>query len=106
MESGTIADSQLTASSSDTNPPGWQPRKARLNNKLAWCSERKKLGHEYLQIDLGKIRHIASIKTQGLRYALVSFFVKSFAVKYSYDGRSWLSYKEGDRGKVSDTARH
>ena len=52
MRNKEIPDSQITASSSRG---GDLPQNARLHNAKYWCAAEKKK-HEYLQIDLGKVK--------------------------------------------------
>jgi len=51
MQSGSIPDSQITASSHRNNN---NPQYGRLKNSKAWCAKEKKQT-EYLQIDIGKV---------------------------------------------------
>jgi len=68
MESGAIADSQITASSEwDANH---SPKRARLHTREnipgrgAWSSLTKD-SYQWLQVDLGKITPVTHVATQG-----------------------------------------
>nr|CAH8853632.1 unnamed protein product [Trichobilharzia regenti] len=90
MISGTIADWQITASS--TYPTSWvkgcEERNARLfrQNGLAWCAKFKS-SSEWLQIDLGVQALVTGIMTQGRGDG--SEWVTSFMVSYSDDAMHW-----------------
>ena len=101
MENGTIANSQL---SSYTHHDSWDAFKARLNNDKAWCSGTNDNWKEYLQIDLLKIKHVSAIATQGVKtylsFITYSYYVETFMIKYSYDGRRWFYYEESNGADV------
>lgn len=87
MDDRSIADSQITASSSKTN---YDPSNGRLNHiKTAskggsWCagtSDRL----QYLQIDLGKKMTISGIATQGS--GETQDWVQKYKIQKSVDGR-------------------
>jgi len=95
---GTVEDSQF---SSNTHMDGWGPFMARLWNDYAWCSATNHIMLEFLQIDLGNVRHLSCIATQGVHssYPLFSSYVMTFIIKYSYNGTTWFPYK-GNGGSV------
>ncbi|KAF5402961.1 Lactadherin [Paragonimus heterotremus] len=90
MISGTIANWQITASS--TYPSSWakgcSEQNARLfrPNGLAWCAKFKS-SSEWLQIDLGVRALVTGIMTQGRGDG--SEWVTSFMVSYSDDAVQW-----------------
>ena len=93
MESHKIKDSQL---SSKTHDSGWDSSEGRLNNgERAWCSDDNTVGVEYFDIDLLKIRHVSAIATQGVRHLLISYYVKTYVIMYSFDQGVWFSYQDG-----------
>ena len=101
MQSRNIKQSQLSCY---TYQKGWEANKGRLHNSKSWCSVTSDPGNEYFQIDLLRVRHISAIATQGVVFGRFwSYYVKTYMIKYSYDGRLWLFY-EADNGadKVSD----
>lgn len=93
MESNKIQDSQL---SSNTFSSGWLPEYGRLNNNGAWCSKNNDETSEYFQIDLLRVRHVSAIATQGVYWNYLSYYVKTYTIKHSYDGMDWLTYKDSD----------
>ena len=93
MESGKIKDNQISAKTSDS---GWEPYEGRLNNDRAWCSEDKEKGQEYFQVDLNRVRHVSEIGIQGVVHLFLKYFVKTYKVKYSFDGRTWYWFKGWD----------
>ena len=99
MENGKIHDSQLSSFSQFHN--NLSPSQGRLNNNKAWCSRNNAI-NEFFGIDLLEVRHVSIIATQGY-HGIFRNFVKSFMIKYSYDGVSWLFYKDGNgQNKVLD----
>ena len=95
LEDGRVQDSQLSSNQSCCTA-----FKGRLNyNDGGWCSDKNEGNHEFLQIDLLNVQHISRIATQGVRssYPLWrSYYVKTFVIKYSYDGTTWFPYKGSD----------
>lgn len=96
MESGRIADSQITASTQRHATCG--ACNARLN--LVGC--RDKAGawsagvcnsDQWLQVDLGLIREVTGIMTQGRQDA--NECVQSYTISYSDDGTTFTSYQQG-----------
>ena len=89
---GTVEDSRF---SSYTHMVGWDAFLARLWNDKAWCSATNRINLEFLQIDLGNVRDISCIATQGVHssYPLFSSYVMTFIIKYSYNGTTWFPYK-------------
>ena len=102
MESKAIRDDQLDAKSHDN---GWEPRKGRLGNTRAWCSDIEDPGVEYFEIDLKRVRHVSAIATQGIKYIFKEYFVKTYTLKYSYDGSRWYQYKESIAGTYKEKVR-
>ncbi|OWK00584.1 DCBLD2, partial [Cervus elaphus hippelaphus] len=100
MESGVIADAQITASSvlEWTDHTGqensWKPEKARL----------KKLGppwaafatdeYQWLQVDLNKEKKITGIVTTGSTMVEHNYYVSAYKILYSADGQRWTVYRE------------
>lgn len=52
--------------------------------------------HEWLQVDLGKVKRITGVVTQGARSLLTQMMVTEFSVTVSHDKHSWSSVLEGD----------
>ncbi|EDO44886.1 predicted protein, partial [Nematostella vectensis] len=91
MSDGRIRNTQLSAESSDL---GWGPGKARLNGASAWCSDSEKLWTTFLQIRLDKVRHVSGISSQGQSQLVRSYYVLTYALRYSLDGIDWHWYKD------------
>lgn len=50
--------------------------------------------HEWLQVDLGEVRRITGVVTQGARSLLTQMMVTEFSVTVSHDEHSWRSVLE------------
>jgi len=103
METGAIADSQITASSE------WNvkhsPERARLHTKEtsnaigAWASLTNDL-NQWLQVDLNKITTVTHVATQGRNSRSPVQMVTKYKLQFSDDGASFLFYKR--QGESSD----
>ena len=97
MESGSIPDSKITASSEkNANTPA---KNGRLNytSGSSWCAGTSD-SNSYLQIDLQTLHIICAVSTQG--NSQVDQWVKTYTLKLSKDGSSWTDYKEDGLVKV------
>jgi len=104
LEDGRIKDNQITASSHWDNH---EASGARLNNKYkyvnnkiswgAWCTDVKDT-HQYLSVDLGHVRAISGVATQG---AILKSFVKNYKMNYSLDGQEWKMFVQNGAAKVT-----
>ena len=99
MESGSIPDSNITASS--TLNSGTTPAKnGRLNYTAgpSWCAA---VGdsNPYLQIDLQTLHFICAVSTQGNSQA--DEWVETYTLQTSTDGTCWTNYTDnGGQVKV------
>ncbi|XP_049714336.1 discoidin, CUB and LCCL domain-containing protein 2 isoform X2 [Elephas maximus indicus] len=100
MESGVIADSQITASSvlEWTDHTGqensWKPEKARLKKPgPPWASFATD-EYQWLQIDLNKEKKITGIITTGSTMVEHNYYVSAYRILYSDDGQRWTVYRE------------
>lgn len=86
MESGAIPNERITASQSYGR--GYEPWNARLNRQDGYgvWAGKNRLG-EYLQVDLGKLKEIHKIATQGR--VKKSQWVTAYMISYSVDGSKW-----------------
>lgn len=102
MESGAIADRQITASSQYNNNYG--AAKGRLNNKGrpgSWSASRSDR-NPWFQIDLeNNMMKITRVATQG-RYDLPQW-VTRYKLQFSKDGKRFMTYKR--QGTTADTVR-
>jgi len=110
MESGAIADSQITASSEwDVY---YSPKRARLHTKEAglgigsgaWLSLANDL-NQWLQVDLGKITPVTHVATQGRNSYSPGQWVTKYKLQFSDDEASFSFYKR--QGEYIDAvSRH
>ncbi|KAM4621997.1 coagulation factor VIII [Polymixia lowei] len=93
----SIPDSSFSSSSSRSSwLHKWIPSLARLHqtgNANAWRPQNNN-PHEWLQVDLLKVRRITGVVTQGARSLLTQMMVTEFSVTFSDDGHSWNSVLE------------
>ena len=106
MESGAIADSQITTSSEWS--VYFSSKRARLYTKEigtrigggAWASLTNDL-NQWLQVDLGKITPVTHVATQGRNSWFPLQMVTKYKLQFSDgDGASFLFYKR--EGESSD----
>uniref|UniRef100_A0A3Q2E4Q2 F5/8 type C domain-containing protein n=1 Tax=Cyprinodon variegatus TaxID=28743 RepID=A0A3Q2E4Q2_CYPVA len=91
LEKGLIPDSSLNASSFYWSfMRSWRPSLARLHQSGGANAWRPKVcSHCWLQVDLGKIKRVTGVITQGARSMLTQMMVTEFSVTFSQDGHSW-----------------
>ncbi|KAM4585597.1 venom prothrombin activator oscutarin-C non-catalytic subunit [Fundulus diaphanus] len=97
LEKRLIPDSSFSASSFHWSLlRSWSPSLARLHQSGGANAWRPKNNnpHEWLQVDLGKVKRITGIVTQGARSLLTQMMVTEFSVTFSQDGHSWSSVLE------------
>ncbi|XP_022809074.1 uncharacterized protein LOC111346051 isoform X2 [Stylophora pistillata] len=92
MESQRISDSQLSSSRHFLD---FSPSKGRLNSDKAWYTRGS---GKCFEIDLQEVRHVLAIATQGYQGTFKNY-VKTFEIKYSYDGVKWTNYRNENNGK-------
>ena len=95
MESGSIPDNNITASSEKN--ANTTAKNGRLNSGSSWCAETGDSA-PYLQIDLQTLHIICAVSTQGNSQA--DQWVKTYKLKLSTDGSTWTNYKESGQVKV------
>ncbi|KAF7667624.1 hypothetical protein LDENG_00054700 [Lucifuga dentata] len=92
-----IPDSSFSASSIHSSlVRTWSPALARLHQGGSTNAWRPKSNnpHEWLQVDLGQIKRITGVITQGARSMFTQMMVTEFSVTVSYDRHSWSSVLE------------
>ncbi|XP_021094446.1 discoidin, CUB and LCCL domain-containing protein 2 isoform X2 [Heterocephalus glaber] len=100
MESGVIADPQITASSvlEWTDHTGqknsWKPEKSRLKKPGPPWASLATDKNQWLQIDLNKEKKITGIITTGSTMVEHNYYVSAYRIQYSDDGRNWTAYSE------------
>ncbi|CAF1445603.1 unnamed protein product [Adineta steineri] len=107
MESGLIADSDLTSSSThDVSSVG--PQMARIRTELeggAWCPD-KPIGsksYEYIQIELHKLFFINAIETQGrFDNGQGNEYAEYYQIQYQRENNSssWINYYDKKTNKT------
>ena len=95
VETGKIADSQISSSSAY---PGLEAVRGRLKGTSSW-SARVLNKDQWIQIDLSRVEVITAIATQGRANA--DQWVKSYSVAYSLDGENFVPYETEDIVKAS-----
>lgn len=102
MQNGKIPDAQITASSNYYYTP---PHFGRLHRQLtntyvsAWCSQGDNLIGGFLQIDLGSIKWVTKIATQG-RVHSISMWVTGYTLSFSNTTDTWEDYR-GDQNCIT-----
>ena len=101
MESRAISDVQISASSQ------WDANHAAIQGRLNFQAGGGKQGgwsakannqNQWLQVDLGKVRKVTHLATQGRNGN--SQWVKSYKVEFSNNGSTFQFYKEQGADKV------
>uniref|UniRef100_H2UN37 Coagulation factor VIII, procoagulant component n=1 Tax=Takifugu rubripes TaxID=31033 RepID=H2UN37_TAKRU len=98
LQDRRIPDESFVASSSYWSLlRSWTPSLARLHQEGSANAWRPKNNnpHEWLQVDLGKVKRITGVVTQGARSLLTKMMVTEFSVTISRDGQAWSSVLEG-----------
>ena len=98
MESGTIADSQITASSEYDDKHS--SKRARLYTKKlgtyiatgGWAPWTSDL-NQWIEVDVGKITTVTHIATQGRNHYSPAQWAKNYKLQFSDDGISLFFYK-------------
>ena len=98
MKSGTIPDSDITASSvQSANTPAKNGRLSYISGS-SWCAGTGDT-NPYLQIDLKTLHIVCAVSTQGNSKA--DQWVKTYKLQLSTDGTTWTDYTEsGGQAKV------
>ncbi|XP_069550600.1 coagulation factor VIII [Brachyistius frenatus] len=97
LQRSLINDSSLKASSIYSSLlRSWSPKFARLHQEGSTNAWRPKNNnpHEWLQVDLAKVKRITGVITQGAKSLLTQMMVTEFSVTVSHDGHSWSSVLE------------
>ena len=108
MESGAIPDNMVTARS--VWGSGHEPWRGRLGNTPSLpYTGRKDTGSysaktsqqgEWLQIDLGVIKHLTKVATQGRPHSYSQWITK-YTISYSDNSTTWFPYEENKIVKVT-----
>ncbi|XP_066270083.1 uncharacterized protein [Branchiostoma lanceolatum] len=98
MESGTIPDGSITASSFQS--VGTEPYIGRLNSLRGfgtWLSKYRTIG-EWLQVDLGELKRVMGTIIQSR--ATYASWVTSFKLQYSTDRITWTTCAGSDGSEI------
>ena len=79
----------------------YRPFYGRLNESRGnggWCPKTRSDRTDYLQVDLGEVRFLCGVATQGLQGK--SAWTTSYKLQLSTDGITWNTYKETNIEKV------
>ena len=87
MESGAIPDEDMEASSTRLSGVTG-PSQGRLNNPFSAWSPKSNEFLPYLDIDLGSVKYITAVSTQG--HPLAKEYVRQYRLKYSNDGERYF----------------
>uniref|UniRef100_A0A8B9H8Z8 ferroxidase n=1 Tax=Astyanax mexicanus TaxID=7994 RepID=A0A8B9H8Z8_ASTMX len=88
--SGTVKDSQITASDSRSY---WLPSLARLHNTGKYNAWSTTKSGEWIQVDFQRPVVISKVATQGAKQFLTSHYVLNYTISYSTDRKRWIFYK-------------
>ncbi|KAL9952642.1 hypothetical protein ACROYT_G039920 [Oculina patagonica] len=75
----------------------YYPYMGRLNGEKGWCQGTSTISNDYLQVDMGALRTICAVATQGKKNGS---YVTSYKLSLSTDGVNWNTYQEGNTDKV------
>ncbi|XP_022805447.1 uncharacterized protein LOC111342612 isoform X2 [Stylophora pistillata] len=98
-DNNIIPDARITASSFYSI--NYHPYYSRLNESRgsgAWCPRHPSTTANYLQVDMGEVRFICAVATQGER--ATSEWTTSYKLQLSTDGTIWNTYEETNIEKV------
>lgn len=89
VESETlIPDAQITASS---HYMYYYAHKRRLNGNTGWCQKTSKITDDFIQVDMGVLRWVYVVATQGKKNGALK---KSYKIIFSANGLEWMTHQE------------
>ncbi|PFX14773.1 Lactadherin [Stylophora pistillata] len=98
-DTNTIPDARMTASSFyDSYRHPYYGRLNETRGSGAWCPKTKSNRTDYLQVDMGEVRFLCAVATQGYRRS--SVWTTSYKLQLSTDGVTWNTYEETNIEKV------
>uniref|UniRef100_A0A8D3A256 Neuropilin n=1 Tax=Scophthalmus maximus TaxID=52904 RepID=A0A8D3A256_SCOMX len=100
MESGEISSERISASSQYNS--NWSPERSRLNYQENGWTPSDDTVREWIQVDLGFLRFITAVGTQGAisKETKKHYYVRSYKVDLSSNGEDWVAVKEGSKQKI------
>ncbi|CAM4588869.1 unnamed protein product [Leuciscus chuanchicus] len=100
MESGEITEDMITASSQYN--PSWSPLRSRLHYPDNGWTPSEDSAREWIQVDLGFLRYVTAIGTQGAisKETKKSYYVKTYKITVSSNGEDWITIKDKTKPMV------
>ncbi|XP_040924066.1 neuropilin-1a-like isoform X2 [Betta splendens] len=100
MESGDITPKQISASSQYNS--NWSHERSRLNYRENGWTPSDDTVREWIQVDLGFLRFVTAIGTQGAisKETKKHYYVRSYKVDLSSNGEDWVTVKDGSKQKI------
>ena len=95
----TIPDDRITAST--IHDSRYHPYYGRQNGRRGlgvWCPKTTYHRTDYLQVDMGAVRTVCAVATQG---STAGFWTTSFKLRLSLDGTTFNVYVEDNAVKVN-----
>ena len=98
-DNNTIPDARMTASDFlDTRSFPYYGRLRGTRGDGGWCSGRRSGEKKYIQVDMGEVRSLCGVATQGIqRYPE---WTTSYKLQLSTNSTTWNIYKETNIEKV------
>uniref|UniRef100_A0A672Q645 Neuropilin-1a-like n=2 Tax=Sinocyclocheilus grahami TaxID=75366 RepID=A0A672Q645_SINGR len=102
MESGEITEDRISASSQYN--PSWSPLRSRLNFPDNGWTPSEDSAREWIQVDLGFLRYVTAIGTQGAisKETKKAYYVKTYKISVSSNGEDWITLKDKTKQMVFD----
>ncbi|XP_053569828.1 neuropilin-1 [Bombina bombina] len=100
MESGEIHSDQIIVSSQYST--SWAAERSRLNYVENGWTPGEDSSKEWIQVDLGLLRFVSGIGTQGAvsKETKKKYYVKTYKVDISSNGEDWITLKDGNKPLV------
>ncbi|XP_056598833.1 neuropilin-1a-like isoform X1 [Triplophysa dalaica] len=100
MESGEITDDRITATSQYN--PSWSPVRSRLNYPDNGWTPSDDSAREWIQVDLGFLRYVTAIGTQGAisKETKKAYYVKTYKISVSSNAEDWITIKDKTKQMV------
>uniref|UniRef100_A0A8C2AL03 Neuropilin n=1 Tax=Cyprinus carpio TaxID=7962 RepID=A0A8C2AL03_CYPCA len=94
MESGEITEDRISASSQYN--PSWSPLRSRLNFPDNGWTPSEDSAREWIQVDLGFLRYVTAIGTQGAisKETKKAYYVRTYKISVSSNGEDWITLKD------------
>ena len=93
-----IPDARITASTFLRSDYPYYGRLHENRGRGGWCTKTKSDRTDYLEVDMGTVRSVCAVATQGHQGG--SAWTTSYKLHLSTDGATWNTYKETNIEKV------